>query len=64
VSFADDLFEAQAKAQNLEEKFCGIACEILGIDHNDLDSWPFEDYRFDSYDASFGNYIVDYHSGP
>ena len=53
MSFTDDLFKAQAAVGVLEDKFCQHACEVLGVDHANPESWPFSDYHFDSYDASF-----------
>ena len=49
---AERLFKAQADASNLEEEFGRVACQFIGVDY-DATEWPFEDYHFDSYDASF-----------
>jgi hypothetical protein len=52
---ADDLFDARALLDQLEDDVCAAACALLGVSEEDFEKglWPFEDLTYDAHDRSF-----------
>lgn len=50
---ADKLFNAQVEYLQLEDDLTNMVLKCLGIDPEDPDSWPLENFSHDYYDYSF-----------
>ena len=46
-------YEAHHKESGLEEKLIDTILKILGIEPDNVDTWPCSDFTFDWYDTSF-----------
>ena len=50
---AKTLFAAYGRYQQLNEAMGEAVLRALGVDYDDIDSWPVSDWWFDDYDDSF-----------
>lgn len=58
MSKANELFDLHIKLGSLEDDVFYEVLEYCGIDKDDVDVWPFKDWSYDYYDASFEFYMV------
>ena len=53
ATLADRLFDAQVKYMSLEGEVQDAIMAAFGIDPDDTDSWPHQDFTYDYYDSSW-----------